>query len=205
MNPTPWWTTVVLFLSITNPFTSSSQDADIDLLRRINLNRNESFDRPMEIVSDCVAPIGFAVPLTELTVGFLRHDDKLKTDAAVDALSLLGAYAVTYSLKHVADRERPYVTYPYLDNVVLESSPSFPSGHATNAFSTATSLSLAFKKWYVVLPAYAYAATVGYSRMHLGVHYPSDVLVGALVGSGTSVLCYEGQNWIGRKRALRQP
>ncbi|MGB8358080.1 MAG: phosphatase PAP2 family protein, partial [Bacteroidales bacterium] len=49
---------------------------------------------------------------------------------------------------------------------------------------------LDYPKWYVIVPSYAYAGTVAYSRMHLGVHYPSDVLAGALIGSGCAVLSH---------------
>jgi membrane-associated phospholipid phosphatase len=54
----------------------------------------------------------------------------------------------------------------------------------------AGSLSLAYSKWYVILPSYLYASTVAYSRMDLGVHYPSDVVTGALIGTGTAYLTY---------------
>ena len=75
-----------------------------------------------------------------------------------------------------------------------------PSGHTSTAFATATSLSLAYPKWYVVAPSFIWAGTIGYSRMHLGVHYPSDVVVGALVGSGSAFLCYKANQWINKKR-----
>jgi membrane-associated phospholipid phosphatase len=78
-----------------------------------------------------------------------------------------------------------------------------PSGHTSSAFSTATSLSLNFRKWYVVAPAYTYAAAVGYSRMYLGVHYPSDVLVGALLGSGTAYLTWKINKKLQNKRKNR--
>jgi membrane-associated phospholipid phosphatase len=73
---------------------------------------------------------------------------------------------------------------------------SFPSGHTSNAFVTATSLSLNFKKWYVILPTYAWATAVGYSRMHMGVHYPSDVFAGAIVGAGSALITYKANQWI---------
>jgi membrane-associated phospholipid phosphatase len=52
---------------------------------------------------------------------------------------------------------------------------SFPSQHTSFAFATATALSLQYRKWWVVVPAYTWAAMVGYSRLYLGQHYPSDV------------------------------
>ena len=55
----------------------------------------------------------------------------------------------------------------------------------------ATSLTLATKKWYVALPAYLWASGVAYSRMYLGVHYPSDLLGGIVIGVGTSLLTWK--------------
>jgi len=73
----------------------------------------------------------------------------------------------------------------------LNSSQTLPSGHTSSAFTTAISLSLAYPKWYIIVPTYTWAGTVAFSRMDLGVHYPSDGLIGALVGAGTAWLCYE--------------
>jgi membrane-associated phospholipid phosphatase len=68
---------------------------------------------------------------------------------------------------------------------------SFPSGHTTHAFVLATSVSLVYPEWYIIAPSYIWAGAVGYSRMHLGVHYPSDVWAGALIGSGSAYLCHQ--------------
>jgi membrane-associated phospholipid phosphatase len=103
-------------------------------------------------------------------------------------------------LKVIVKRDRPFVTYP---NDIIQrtkvSSFSFPSGHTTSAFATATALSLSTKKWQVIVPSYLYAGFVGYSRMRLGVHYPSDVLAGALIGTATGFLVWKIDKWIRKK------
>lgn len=67
----------------------------------------------------------------------------------------------------------------------IPTSPSFPSGHAASAFAFATGV--AMEEPMLAPPAYALAAGVAYSRVHTGVHYPSDVLAGALLGTVTAV------------------
>jgi undecaprenyl-diphosphatase len=49
-------------------------------------------------------------------------------------------------------------------------------------------MSLQYKKWYVTVPAFVFAGSVGWARMYQGVHYPSDVLVGIVIGSGTALI-----------------
>jgi len=63
-------------------------------------------------------------------------------------------------------------------------SPSFPSSHAVNSFAAATLFALHYRRWVAWL-AFGLAALVSYSRIYLGLHYPSDVLGGAVIG----VLC----------------
>jgi membrane-associated phospholipid phosphatase len=99
-------------------------------------------------------------------------------------------------LKVTFNRERPGDKYP---NLVFPNSPahgkSFPSGHTSLAFSTAAELTIQYKKWYIAVPAYLWAGSVGYSRLYLGKHYASDVLGGAATGIGTAYL----STWLNHK------
>jgi len=110
--------------------------------------------------------------------------------------SLVINTAITQGLKFAINRERPVTTYPgEVYPYRFDKSASFPSGHTSTAFATATTLTLEFKKWYVAVPAYAWAAGVGYSRIYLGEHYPTDVIAGAAVGAGSAVLSH----WLSKK------
>ena len=178
----------------------SAQNFDINLLKEINLHRNTSFDKPLYQLDKAVYALSVATPLSMLAVGIIKHDQDLKTKSLNVGVSLVGSMASTYILKKSIQRERPYLTYPVINNYSLEDSYSMPSGHTTAAFSTATSLTLAYPKWYVAVPAFTYASVVAYSRLHLGVHYPSDVFIGALIGSGGAFLTHKAQKWINKRR-----
>jgi undecaprenyl-diphosphatase len=150
-----------------------------------------------------------ATPMAQLIYGFVKHDKKELIHGWQTTAGLVVATGITYTMKTAFNRHRPYSTYPEYIPYSRESSASFPSGHVSLAFSTATSLSLEYKRWYVAVPAYAWASGVGYSRLVLGVHYPSDVLAGALVGAASSWVTWRGQRWIAgrgaRKNGLVKP
>ena len=165
-----------------------AQNWDIDLLKEINLERNKSLDPSFKFITNSVSPISIGAPIAVLGLGLIQKDSSLKINGIIMVEALCVNAFTTTALKLAINRDRPFVTYPYLDKQADAGSYSFPSGHTSSAFAFATSLSLAFPKWYVIAPAYLYASVAGYSRMHLGVHYPSDVLAGAVVGTGSALL-----------------
>ena len=185
----------LLFLS----YPTFSQNLDIRILRQINEHRNVHLDGTFKTISNSVSPISIGAPILIFGTGLIEKDQELKQKGLMIGESFLVTTVFATALKHTINRARPFETYPEIQKLSAGGSSSFPSGHTSDAFSTATSLSLAFPKWYVIAPSYMYATAVGYSRMHLGVHYPSDVLAGALVGAGSAFLCYKAQKWINRK------
>lgn len=168
-----------------------AQNVDINLLKSINNNRNKSLDKGFQFLSNSVSPISISTPILLYSAGIIHQNKTIKEKALYIGEATLAAAIISTSLKYSIDRERPFEKYPNeIDKASDAGSPSFPSGHTSSAFSTATSLSMAFPKWYVIVPSYAWASSVAYSRMHLGVHYPSDVLAGAIIGSGSAYLSY---------------
>ena len=138
-------------------------------------------------------------PVAMAVAAWIKHDKGLLKDAVYVGTSVAGAFVVTYGMKYLVDRERPYDKYP--DRVHAyshEGSPSFPSGHTATAFALATSLSVKYPKWYVIAPSALWACSVGVSRMNEGVHYPSDVLAGAAIGAGCAVVNIYVNKWLNK-------
>lgn len=180
--------------------TIHAQNVDIDVLKKININRNTSLDGTFKSISQSAVPISVATPILIYTLGIINNDSVAKQKALFIGETFLASAFITVVSKKIIKTDRPYDTYPMVQPVVSEASYSMPSGHTSTAFATATSLSLAYPKWYVVAPSFVWAGAIGYSRMHLGVHYPSDVLAGAIVGSGSAYLTYKANQWINKKR-----
>lgn len=109
--------------------------------------------------------------------------------------SVAGTVGVVFLAKNMFRRARPYNALPgVLQRTAIpehDADPySFPSGHSAVAFALATSTSLSYPRWYVVAPAYAWATTTAVARVWFGVHYPTDILAGAAIGSGVAVLVH---------------
>ena len=89
-------------------------------------------------------------------------------------------------LKPLIDRTRPYYVLDYTPLIPPVGDPSFPSGHTSASFAAATAIYAINKKWGIA--AYVFAAVMGFSRLYLGVHFPTDVLAGALVGTAAAMV-----------------
>lgn len=127
------------------------------------------------------------VPAGLMVAGTITNDKGMRENAAFIASSTALSLGVTLLLKHIVKRQRPFIQNVNIVPVYRASDPSFPSGHTSTAMSTATALSMAYPKWYVIAPAFLWAGAVGYSRMYLGVHYPTDVAGGTAVGVGSAL------------------
>jgi membrane-associated phospholipid phosphatase len=182
----------ILIFSLFANFTFA-QNLDIDLLRDINVNRNKSLDPTFKLISKTATPASLSVPLGFLIAGVCQNNKLLLKNSYQTGITIAGTMMLSTILKYGINRTRPYKKYTDIENVTSDFTPSFPSGHTTSAFSTATTLSLMYPKWYVIIPSYTWASAVAYSRLHMGMHFPSDVLAGIILGMGTSYLSYRLQ------------
>lgn len=123
--------------------------------------------------------------------------------AAVDGMAsiALASTVVNGVLKPLGRRRRPdraAYAVPLARQVAMPLTTSFPSGHAASAFAFATGVTRELPT--VGIPLYGAAAVVAYSRVHTGVHYPLDVIVGAVVGGALSPVA---SKWLDHRRAQR--
>jgi membrane-associated phospholipid phosphatase len=121
-------------------------------------------------------------PLIALTGGCCDAAKRRLPTAAVAAAGAAAiAEGLTVLLKAVTDRARPPLADPAIEALVsLPHSASFPSGHAATAFAAATAVGVLHPR--TRAPLLALAAMVALSRVYLGVHFWSDVLVGSALG-----------------------
>lgn len=181
-------------------FMQNFRNLDVGLLKYIYENRIFALDPAFIIFTDTAALIGFGVPLALIIFSSLTKKTLLRKEAAVIFISVALSALLANILKYTIDLPRPYVIYPFIEKLGSGGSPSFPSGHTADAFAFAMAVGLLYRKWLIVIPAFAWAALVGYSRMCLGVHFPSDVIAGALIGIICAGAAYWFWTWRKRKK-----
>lgn len=172
----------------------TSASFDYTILLRLQHSRTPQWNHHWVALSNTL-PLS-ALPTAGFFVASRATSDPaaralLGHDAAEAAISFLLTAATTSAVKYLVRRPRPYQQYP-ADLLCLQPVPtaSFPSGHTSFAFSAATTLTIRCPRWYVATPAYLWAASVAFSRLYIGAHYPSDVLAGAILGSGCALAAH---------------
>jgi membrane-associated phospholipid phosphatase len=180
----------LLFFIVTGNYFS--QNLDLRILKSLNQKEIPKWDQGMRFTSNTVNPL---IPVSVIGIwshGYFTKDHTMMRNAYKSGISIAFAALTTASIKLAVQRERPYKKYPNDITARTHSGPySFPSGHTTSAFAMATALTLSYQEWYVAVPAYVYAGLVGYSRMRLGMHFPSDVFGGMVIGIGSGFLVWQ--------------
>ncbi len=176
--------TVVFGLGFT---VASAQHWELRYLKGLEANRNAAKNDFYVGLSKSAPPLCVATPAALFLTSYATDNPELRYMSVTGGIGLAATIAETYALKTLINRKRPYKKYAgQLSPLLSKSTASFPSGHTSTAFYTATWLTLEKPKWYVAVPSYLWAGLVAHSRNYTGVHYLTDVLAGAALGSATA-------------------
>jgi membrane-associated phospholipid phosphatase len=156
---------------------------DITLLNWINHHLIPDSVSVLRIISFTTTYMSIALVLMVLITSIVKRSKSIRKQFIILASVLILVAIISQGLKTFIIRDRPFTTYPYIEKLSDGGGSSFPSGHTMEAFAMAVTLSLFFRKKKYVIPVYLWAMLVAYSRMALGVHYPSDVLGGIIIGT----------------------
>ena len=116
----------------------------------------------------------------------------------------LGLVCNNLLLKHLVQRPRPYLVVAGLTPLIPPPDPnSFPSGHTCAAFASAVTWLRTLPRRWMKVTGVVLAVLMGFSRLYVGVHFPTDVLVGGLVGSLCACLTYALARRLDRRRGER--
>jgi membrane-associated phospholipid phosphatase len=155
---------------------------DESILLSVRSLQTPVLDVTMRVITEASGPI--ALPALVLIVSAYLLATRRRYEGLLIGLGVGGAALINTLLKLIYQRDRPALW----ERVVVEHSPSFPSGHAMGSSALAfVVILLAWRtrwRYHAIAGAIAFMVLVGFSRLYFGVHYPSDVLAGWLVSFG---------------------
>lgn len=156
----------------------------------INLINLRIKNKYLDVFMFRVTDLGGAIFITVFTFGLVLFGSSKNKVIGVEALVSLGiSQIIVHSLKKILSRERPYNILKHLNTFGIDLSDySFPSGHTTASFSLATTLALNIPRISIIM--IFLALVIGMSRIYLGVHYPTDVAAGIILGVGSAFLVH---------------
>jgi undecaprenyl-diphosphatase len=131
-----------------------------------------------------ITHLGGATAVTVAAIVPLLWCCAIHEAAKLACLSLAISHLVVQIVKRTVVRGRPATVEGFMSLVREPDVFSFPSGHATSSMAVALAYGLAFPVW--AAPLLALAMLIGFSRVRLGVHYPSDVLAGQFIALATT-------------------
>ncbi len=172
------------------------KEIDGHLLTAINFNGPDAYGLFWSLYTDRLTwlPLAVVVFFYLLRKGGWRNALLLCMSIAI--MFMLSDFVVASIIKPLVARLRPSH-----DPAIMESLSyfrgyrggqfGFPSNHASNGFAAATFILLLFRQRVVTVCAFLWAIGSCYSRLYLGVHFPSDILIGALLGIASALLAYQ--------------
>ena len=171
---------------------------DQDIQRAVQRNRNSTVDSVFNAVTPFGAEYAFGT-LGAFYLGGAIFDDPRAKAVALDgaSASLIASGLILYPLKYTVGRSRPSDNVGPYHFQPFSGHDSFPSGHTTEAFAVATVIAEHYDSLWIKFTSYGLASMVGYARLNSNVHWASDVLTGAAIGTfvGHVVVHVNEKHW----------
>ena len=156
---------------------------DIELLNWLHSHLIPHSVPVLQFISDTTTWASISLVFVVVIVALVKRSKPMQLQFIMLIVVLILVAIISQGLKVLIDRDRPFTTYPNIEKLSSGGDSSFPSGHTMEAFAMATAISLFFSMRKIIIPVFFWAVLVAYSRMALGVHYPSDVLAGIVIGA----------------------
>lgn len=177
-----------------SPQKVTESSLDVGIFRTFNNIQSPVVHSLVSVTNSSIIPVSALLPVGLYASARINDNAYDENTSVLLFLSEALNIGVTQTLKETVRRPRPFRS---LNNVQLSETSSvagtysFPSGHASASFTIATLLTLRYPDdpW-IISGSFAYAAVTSLGRMYWGVHYPSDVLCGMLIGAGSAALIY---------------
>ena len=154
----------------------SLNSLDVFILEMINLSYHNFFTDSLALIISFMGIAFFWIFVSILLYFF--GNEKGKHVSKIIIIVLIVVYIITAAIKFGVMRPRPYTQLSTLVPVMFETDPAFPSGHTSIATAMSYILSKKYNKWYLMI----IPIMVAFTRLYFGVHYPSDVIAGFMVG-----------------------
>jgi undecaprenyl-diphosphatase len=162
---------------------------DVSLAERANVfaQHHDGWEDAARAYAHFSEPLFIAGLVLLAIIGVGLRSPRVLSASVLAVVASGGAVAVAAVLARVVNRPRPFVAHSQIHAFLAHApDPGFPSDHATAAFAIAVVLLLRLGRR--ALPVLFAAAALATSRVLVGLHYPDDVLAGALLGTVAAVL-----------------
>lgn len=186
----------LLLIALTYLFVELSEEIikkstlpiDSAILKYINSYSSPTLDKVMLFITNLGGVYGVIIITSVILIALAIK--RYKYDALFSALSIIGTLILNTILKYSFKRARPNLW----ELLITEKSYSFPSGHTMMSMAIALTIILLFKeskhRVLITIASLTYAILVAFSRLYLGVHYPTDVIGGWIISLVWVLLSY---------------